>query len=242
MKVIMIEIQKNIEIIDLALFLKPSKTLILADLHIGYEECLHSQGILIPQFQFQDTVKRLEKILKAARPETIIINGDLKHEFGKISETEWRHTLQILDILALHTKKILLVRGNHDTILEPIAEKRKVEVTDHVKIDDIYITHGDLIPKNNDYKNCKTIIIGHEHPAVTLKEDLREEKFKCFLRGSYKNKHLIVQPSFNLVTEGTDILEDDLLSPFLHQDLAKFHVYIVSGGVYDFGLVKNLLW
>ena len=57
------KITNNIEIIDLALYLKKENILIIADSHIGFEEALNKQGILVPRIHFKDLVKRLEKIL-----------------------------------------------------------------------------------------------------------------------------------------------------------------------------------
>jgi len=47
-------------------------------------------------------------------------------------------------------------------------------------------------------------------------------------------------PSFNLVSEGTDILKEKLLSPFLHQNINNFDVYVVEDKVYNFGKVRDL--
>jgi len=75
----------NIKIIDLCLLI--DKTLIISDIHIGYEEELNKKGILIPRLSFIEIGKRLEKIMKEVKGkiDTIIINGDIKHEFGTIS-------------------------------------------------------------------------------------------------------------------------------------------------------------
>ena len=173
------EIQKNIEMIDLALYLKESKTLIIADTHIGYEESLNKQGIMITRFHFKELIKRLEKILKKVRPKTIIINGDIKHEFGKISDQEWRNTLKLIDFLAKHCKNLILLKGNHDKILGPIAKKRNITTADNIIINNILITHGNKLIK--ELKDIKTIIIGHEHPAINLKDGAIVEKFKCLL-------------------------------------------------------------
>ncbi|MBU1205117.1 MAG: metallophosphoesterase [Nanoarchaeota archaeon] len=235
---------KGIEIIDLGLLLNQEKILVFADFHIGYEEALNKQGILVPRFQFKDVIKRLGKIfseLKKIKIDKIIINGDIKHEFGTISEQEWRETLRLLDFMARQCKEIILVKGNHDTILGPIAKKKKVSVVDYYFAGDILITHGHKIPNKNILKKAKTIVIGHEHPAISLREDVRTEKFKCFLKGKYKRKSLVVMPSFCLATEGTDILKEKLLSPFLNQDLKNFEVSVVADKVYDFGKIKNLL-
>ena len=229
----------NIEIVDLALYF--NSILVMADVHIGYEEALNKQGIMVPRLQLGEMVKRMEKIFKLLKNKNIqriVVNGDLKHEFGAISEQEWRNTLKFLDLLAKHCKEVILIKGNHDTILGPIAKKRDVKVLDYFSVGKILVVHGNKVPNN--IKNYNTIIIGHEHPAVSLKEGARVEQFKCFLKGKYKGKNLIVQPSFNTIIEGTDILRDEILSPFLQQNLDNFDVYIVEDKVYEFGKLKNL--
>lgn len=232
------KILPHIQIVDLALYF--DSTLVISDVHIGYEEALNKQGILVPRLQFEEIVKRMERIfgvLKNNRIDKIIVNGDLKHEFGTISEQEWRNTLKFLDLLAKHCNEIILIKGNHDTILGPIAKKRNVKVVNELGVGKVLITHGNKI---TNIKNYNTIIIGHEHPAVSLKEGPRIEQYKCFLKGKYKGKNLIVQPSFNTIVEGTDILRDEILSPFLQQNLDNFDVYIVEDKVYHFGKLKGL--
>jgi putative SbcD/Mre11-related phosphoesterase len=229
------EILPDIQIIELALYLKKQKILVITDLHIGFEEMLNKQGILIPRHQLKDIINRLDRIFLKCKPKIIVINGDLKHEFGTISEQEWRDSLKVIDYLA-KKGKVVLVKGNHDTILGPISQKRNVELAEYYKADDILIVHGDKIID----KKCKTIIIGHEHPAVMLKEDGRKEKYKCFLKGKFKGKNLIVMPSMNTVTEGTDILNEELLSPYLKGNLDSFNVFIAADKVYDFGRLGNL--
>ena len=260
----------DIEIVDLALFC--DKTLIISDVHIGYEEALNKQGILVPRLQFEEMVKRVESIFKSLKNkkiEKIIVNGDLKHEFGTISEQEWRNTLKFIDLLSKHCNELILIKGNHDNILGPIAKKRNVKVLDYYVVEPItkksinektsitkkikkslkilakqskkiLITHGDKIPNKEILKDVSTIVIGHEHPAVSLKEGPRVEQFKCYLKGMYKGKNLIVQPSFNTIVEGTDLLRDEILSPFLKQNLDKFIVYVVEDKVYEFGKLKGL--
>ncbi len=235
------KILPNVEIVDLALYF--GSTLVIADVHIGYEEALNKQGVLVPRLQFEEMAKRMNNTfdrLKNKNIKKIIINGDLKHEFGTISEQEWRNTLKFLDLLAKHCNEILLIRGNHDTILGPIARKRNVKVVENIVIGNIFIAHGDKVPDKERLKKASTIIIGHEHPAISLKEGPRIETFKCFLKGKYKGKNLIVQPSFNSMIEGTDILRDEILSPFLKQNLDDFDVFIVEDKVYKFGKLGRL--
>jgi len=253
------KIFEDIGLIDLAIY--TNKTLIFTDFHIGYEEALNKQGLMVPRFQFPEIMKRLEKIfsrLKNKKVERIIVNGDLKHEFGTISEQEWRHTLRLLDYFGQHCNEIILIKGNHDTILGPIAKKRNVRVLDYFIIgpmestmrkntfknnynkNKILVIHGDKIPAKELFKCVSTIIIGHEHPAVSIKEGPRAELFKAFLIGKWKKYNVIAQPSFNLVVEGTDVLKEEVLSPFLKNNLGNFDVVAAADKLYEFGNIKDL--
>lgn len=240
------QLLKDIEAVDLGLYLVKYKTLIVSDFHLGFEASLKKQGVLLPQFQFQDIIKRLAKIFRKINPETIIINGDLKHEFGKISKQEWKDTLKLIDYLNKHCSSLILIKGNHDTILGPIALKRNIKIIKEYVIGDILITHGDRLPdlKKPINKAVNTIIIGHEHPAITLKDEAKSEKFKCFLQGKYKRRNLIVTPSFNLLTQGTDILEESLLSPILKDSkMSIFRVFVVNdedNSILYFGKLRDL--
>ena len=125
----------NIEIVDLGLYFDGN--LVFSDFHIGYEEALNKKGVLVPRFQFESIIKRLDKIflkLKKKKIDKVIINGDIKHEFGTISEQEWRHTLRLIDYLLKKCDEVVLIKGNHDTILGSIAEKRNVKVLDYYLI------------------------------------------------------------------------------------------------------------
>ena len=227
------EILKGIEINGLTLFIKESKTLVLGDLHLGFEESLNKQGILIPRFQFQEILLILKKILSKIKPEKIVIVGDLKHEFGSISEQEWRHVLELIDFLSLKAELIIL-KGNHDVKLLPITKKRNIKILPFYKQKDILFAHGDVIVK----EEAKIIIIGHEHPAVSFRER-PTQRYKCFLKGVYKKSNLIVMPSLNVVTEGSDITKGRFMSPYLKKT-KNIEVYINEDKTYKFGKLKDI--
>jgi len=144
-------------------------------------------------------------------------------------------------LLKSKSDQLVLIKGNHDTILEPIAKRKDVEILDSITVGGFLLTHGHRLPSANELKEVKGIIIGHEHPAVTLREGVRTELYKCFLVGKYKGKSLIVLPSSNLLTPGTDVLKEKLLSPFLRDGISSFDVYIAEKKAYFFGKVKDLL-
>ena len=244
-------ILKNIKLIGLAIKIK--EIIVIGDIHIGYEEALAKQGILMPRFHFKDIMGSAERILKKTKPKTIILIGDLKHEFGRISDQEWRDTLRFLALLQKYAKKIILIKGNHDNILAPIARKKGLEIVDKYilkdnadnKAGDILFIHGNALPKlsKTQNKKIKTIIIGHEHAAVSIGTCIRREKYKCFLLGKYEDKDLIVMPSFNPIVEGTDMIKECPLGPFLTKyNLFKFTAFAVdeNGKAYKFGTLKDI--
>lgn len=50
------------EVIDRAL--KINDTLIISDIHLGYESTLNKQGLMLPQIQFDKMIDSLENIQK----------------------------------------------------------------------------------------------------------------------------------------------------------------------------------
>ncbi|HIJ99437.1 TPA: metallophosphoesterase [archaeon] len=228
----------DIEIKGLALYIPKHKAAIISDLQLGYEENLISQGVLVPFTQFEDTKERLSKDLNDLELDTIIVNGDLKHEFGRISRQEWKDVLRIIDFLSSFCKNLILVKGNHDIVLSSITKKKGVGVVDSFQLGDIFITHGHEIPEIP--KGVKSIIIGHDHPAVKLRDGDVSETYKCYLKGKWKRKTLIVQPSSFLLTEGTDVLHYTLKSPFLEKGIENFEIFVVADKPFYFGKLKDL--
>ena len=228
----------------LALWIEKDNALVIADLHLGIEEMHNKQGTMLPRFNFKEIKKHLEeKVLPNVSPELIVINGDLKHEFGSVSEQEWSEVIDIIRLLQRKCKNIVLIRGNHDTILGPIAKWENLKVEKEgifLPKSKVFVTHGEKIPTSKEFEDAKTIVIGHEHPAITIREKYKEERFKAFLVGKFKGKNLVVQPSLNHVTIGTDVKEDKLLSPFLDQNLGKFKVFAVADKIYNFGYLEEL--
>jgi len=232
------ELSPGIEIFGPSLWFKKEKILVVGDFHLGYEEYLHQKGVLLPKQQAQQIHQQLQSLLKKVQPKTIIINGDLKHEFGTVLRQEWKEVLKIIDFLQKHCQELILIRGNHDMILGPIAQKRNLQVLTQYQVGTTLIIHGDKLIDPN--KEIKRIIIGHEHPAISLKEKSKMEKFKCFLNGKWERKELIVMPSFNPLLEGTDISKEQLLSPFL-KDISNFEVIVIhESEALNFGKFKQI--
>lgn len=241
------KILKNIEILEehLGLFIKDESALVIADLHIGYEAALEKQGIQIPRSQYPKIKEEVKKMIESCEPELLIINGDVKHEFGEATKQEWREVLDFLNFLLSKNIRIIVVRGNHDNFLIPILRKRNIELKDPWFILGNYLFvhgHKEIHPKILD-AGVSTVIMAHEHPAIVLRDELGvKRKFKCFLKGKLYGKDLVVLPALSPLMEGSEINvldEKSLLSPLLRTcDLRTFDSFVVEPnvGIYKFPL------
>ncbi len=225
------------QFIDGAVYFPESKVLAVADLHLGYEAEMRQKGVQIPSGEFEVLFKRLSRILAHAKPEIVIVNGDFKHSFGRISDSEWRYAKRTLELLAKN-RQVVLVVGNHDPVLFPIAEKFGVTLTEEFLVDQTLFVHGDKLPVST--AAYERIVIGHEHPAISISDGVRSELVKCYLVGTWQKKQLVVLPSMFSLTEGTDVLSGKFLSPFL-SDVSKFSVHaLVDSKALAFGTVHDV--
>ncbi len=218
------------------------KILVIGDLHLGYEESLRRNGVLLPSQIYHEIINDFEEIfLETGKVDKIIVLGDLKHEFGKILKDEWKEILDLIDFLRTKTREIIIVKGNHDIFTGFVTNKKNIEIVDYYLYEEFAFLHGD-----RDFgeiirdKNVKYWIIGHAHPAITIQSEVRKEKYKCFLEGKYKSKNIIILPSFFPVIEGTDPRDFDLGLAW-DFDLNKFEVKIINGKeVLDFGKLGKI--
>lgn len=233
--------QPNFQFVGKALWFSSERTLVIADLHMGYEESLNSAGVYLPRTQFKDSMDDLKKVFeKIGKVKEIVILGDLKHEFGKILEQEWRETIEVLDFLQ-EKGRVALVKGNHDSILEPIARKNGIKVVDFYEKDGIFFMHGHKLFPEALGKEVKTIVLGHRHPAVVISDKYKSERYKCFLVGKWKGKEVIVLPSFFPFIEGSEISIDEGKFIIPEPSLKNFEAYVVGDEVYKFGKVGRLI-
>lgn len=229
-------INDTIALIDTAVFVRPLGILCVSDVHLGFEESLHKRGVLTPKTQLAETKERISRIINQTGATRLLINGDLKHLFGHIQDSEWSEVLALFDHITI---PLIIVRGNHDRALERIAARTDITVVPYHLEEGYLFAHGDAtIP---DDTTASSIIIGHDHPAITLTDGIRHERYKCHVVVN-ANPLTIVQPSFHHITIGSDIREYGLRSPYAQTDSDTWRLYIVDdkGTVADFGTLAQI--
>jgi hypothetical protein len=215
--------------------------LVLSDLHLGYGGALENSGVMVPVDVYQEIFSELEEIFNNVKKiETIVLLGDVKHVFGSILNREWNEVLKLFDYLQTKCERVVIVRGNHDNILAPLAEKKNILIENVFIWKNYALFHGNKDFEEIHDKKINTWIMGHLHPAVTLVSGAKSEKYKCFLDGKYKKKRVIVLPSFFPFSEGSDPRESGGL--VWKVNFNNFIVRIVGEdlNVLEFGKLKNI--
>jgi putative SbcD/Mre11-related phosphoesterase len=239
----------SIEIIDSypAIYIPTIDSIVISDLHLGYERIMSERGVFIPEIQFKEEVKALKKIMRIKRAYSIIINGDLKNEFSPETYHEFEEVSNMLNFLKRNFKRVVVVKGNHDTYIYYVTNRFSVELHDPYYLEKGFLfTHGH---KKIEYpKNFHTLIIGHEEPAIVLKEGFDRIKVPVLLYGKMKNgKNIICLPAFSILSSGTEINvieKEEILSPILREDVDLDELNVIAidkeAGALNFGKLKNL--
>ncbi|MFW6025184.1 MAG: metallophosphoesterase [Candidatus Woesearchaeota archaeon] len=222
--------------------LEINDTLVISDLHFGIEDELNKKGHLISDSQ-KNLIQQLIELTKNKK--RLIICGDLKNNYKGISSHENRDIKNLIKELSV---EITLIKGNHDNMLSYMFDDKTIY--DYYFLNKFLFTHGHIpieeLKMNKlfkeKYKNIKYIVIGHEHPSISLFDNKRYERFKCFLKTHYDSKELIVLPSFSDAAFGYDFTKENFQSDYLsNKNLSEIKVYLYEDKLYEFDSLKQII-
>ena len=146
-----------------------TRTIVIADLHIGWEIALSERGIHVPT-QMPKLLQRLKNLISTYKPEKLLILGDVKHTVATAEIGEWQDIPDFFTDLKKQIQEILIIRGNHDGNLEPLlTENIKILPATGVTIGEVGFFHGHKWPSPSLLK-CKTLVMGHVHPVVAFRD------------------------------------------------------------------------
>lgn len=192
------------------------KTLVISDLHIGWEAALAKQGIHIPS-QTSKMLKILLKLIKISKPSSIIILGDLKHTIARVEIEERRDIPSFLEEISKKVKKIQLIPGNHDGNIKSLLPSN-IELLPSSGIiaqENIGLIHGHAWFSLKLLK-CKGLIMGHMHPVVAFKDHFGFKSFKQVWVKALFNKNNLINA---LMKRFKNKLKEETLSINLSQCL-----------------------
>jgi putative SbcD/Mre11-related phosphoesterase len=145
------------------------RTVVVADLHIGWEVALSQKGIHVPS-QTPKLLKKLVDVVSRYKADRLLILGDVKHTIASAETLEWRDVPEFFSALERQVNEVLVVRGNHDGNIEPLLpETVKVLPSTGTVIGDVGLFHGHRWPSPG-LLGCRTLVMGHVHPVVVFRD------------------------------------------------------------------------
>ncbi len=182
------------------------KSLIVTDIHIGFENTLASNEIFIGKNStINETIQELLEIIDKEKPDSVVLLGDVKSSIKSISRNEWDEVPMFFEKIR-EKCDVILVPGNHDANIQKLVPDNISMISSTGMVDEnILLTHGHTMPSEN-FSHVDKIIMGHIHP-VFFQEDsiingqrvwisIKTEKENIFPNKSGELE-IIVIPSFN---------------------------------------------
>lgn len=146
-----------------------TKTLVIADPHLGWEMALQEKGIHVPS-QTPKLLEKLKALLIKYKPDSLLILGDVKYTVVASEPGEWREIPEFFNQISPHVSEIGIVRGNHDGNLESmLPENVTMHPASGVVVGDVGLFHGHKWPSPA-VLGCKTLLMGHLHPVVVFRD------------------------------------------------------------------------
>ena len=213
---------------DRCLVMDEGPTVVLGDLHLGYERALEQDGMYIPRTNSDSIRDALNDILFRYEPERVVLLGDIKHDFRHSGYEEKNEVRGIMRLLSEATE-VVVIKGNHDNFLQNIINDLGMLAADYVDLAGFRLEHGHVD------SGVRPVIIGHEHPSVRIPGSVGGGlKLQCFVHA--RQDEVIVLPPFSPFSSGNDLVLDEkcVMAPALKSsDFANADMY----GVTDIGVM-----
>lgn len=221
---------------DKCLLLDDGPTMVVGDLHLGYERALEDEGMYLPRINTGSIRDALNEILSLYEPERVVLLGDIKHDFRRAGREESEQVRSIASLVS-EAAETVIVKGNHDNYIQNIVSEMGLMAVDHIDVMGYRLEHGHVD------SGVRPVIIGHEHPSVRIPGEVGGGmKIQCFVHA--EREGVIVIPPFSPFSSGNDLVLDDdcVMAPALRScDYADARIYGVTDmGLMDLGTLRSL--
>jgi DNA ligase-associated metallophosphoesterase len=212
-----------------AVWLAATRTLAVADLHLGYAWAHRAQGQMLPLSAEENSLTRLRALLDDYAPAELVLLGDIVHRAVRVKPLVDELSALITELSARTALRLVL--GNHDRNLEALVlESGITPLTSRAHIAGIHtLVHGDCTDAaaaETLFAQCAgRVIIGHEHPAITVSDGVATRvRRPCFLVG----EKLLVLPAFSSWSSGTEVRGNDFLSAYTRCGKADRAIAVIA--------------
>ncbi|GGW83428.1 ligase-associated DNA damage response endonuclease PdeM [Alteromonas halophila] len=178
-------------------YLPEKDALVVSDLHFEKGSYLHSKGNPLPALDTRATLSRLDEVIDAYRPATVISLGDSFHDAQSLPRMT-TDDQQALATLVATVRQWYWVEGNHDPDIPTELPGEAVTT----------VTHKTVTFTHEPDDTATYQVIGHYHPKCRQVVSRRRYRGKCFV----VTPHMLIMPAFGQYTGGLDVNDEALLA------------------------------
>jgi DNA ligase-associated metallophosphoesterase len=183
-----------------ALWWPERRLLAVSDLHLGKSErWARRGGTLLPPYETEDTLTRLDAEISALGPATVVCLGDSFDDSEAAGALEERHAIWLARLQA--GRRWVWIEGNHDPGPIALGGSHLAELRE-----------GPLLFRHVAAPEAEGEISGHFHPRIRLEGRSR----RCFL----VNDRRLILPAYGTYTGGLDARSRELSALFGGRGLA----------------------
>ncbi|MBM3760248.1 MAG: hypothetical protein FJW36_08375 [Acidobacteria bacterium] len=203
-----------------ALFVESTRTLMIADAHLGYGWAQRRRGQMGPVTD-GGIAQRLTAVVDKYEPEELVFLGDTVHAPKPMAAE--REMIEMVLRQLLEKARVSVVQGNHDRAFARDFGALPIAVSPSWRHEGLLGLHGDRL--HLELPEADHYVIGHVHPAIRLIDDASvKRRVPAFLVG---NK-LTLLPAFSPFAAGLDVSQIALPRE-VKRLLGKHEVYVVTG-------------
>ncbi|MCL4344205.1 MAG: metallophosphoesterase [Nitrososphaerota archaeon] len=190
--------------------------LAVSDLQLGEERVLAEESkIYLPEVQIKLVIEEIRKMHELTGAGRLLINGDFKHGFSGASRQEWLEVQKVYEESKALYRDVIVVRGNHDNYLSNISTLLGFNLSDEYFEAGYKFVHGHKLTSLN---GVRTLVIGHEQPAILLRKGFDSVKMPAILYGKAVSEiNFICLPALSPISSGVAVNaigKKELLSPY----------------------------
>ena len=144
------------------------RLLIVADTHFGIEADLAAHGLHF-RSRSAGRLERLKKTIGLAKPDKLVLLGDVKHSIPTLTRQEYDELPKILEEL----RAIVPLRvfpGNHDIGIERFLRNDEIMPREGAVLDGVAYLHGHMYPAPE--LGGHLIVVGHHHPLLSIRDEV----------------------------------------------------------------------
>lgn len=194
-----------------ALFWPAERLLTVSDLHLGKSDRIaRRRGTLLPPYETQDALTRLQSDLNCTNARTVVCLGDSFDDLNAVQSLSENESMWLSGLQA--GRNWIWIEGNHDPGPVDLAGAHLAE-----------LSRGPLIFRHIAHAGALGEISGHYHPKAEVRTRARRVSRPCFLHDTAR----VILPAYGTYTGGLRWTAPELQTLFA----AQAHAVLVGDPV-----------